>query len=365
MPNTFTVPQVHWLSFPDPNTAIDIVSSARDEAEKSKSGPPIPYNFTIKVMRRLYANLMPDVLKDDGTSIMDPADFEAAGRAELRAIAYFSWHNHRKLFVTRRVFPQYFDFFSLSYVDEGWGALGELLQEIKDGKISHQRLFTKVSNVCHNHRFLPFLKEAHRLDYKAAFVIPFFKGDTENAVTSFAEADLMGAMVFYLAGRLPPGDVAYFQNNVKFFSYEFSKLVRLNEEKIQTPVGRTEHAVKSKEPWNYWEEARTHSDGLVFAEVRVAVCRGDKEKIALGIQYALSGGDFVCLRDTTSAECTADLCFWVTCLVNGKGPKKDSKESEDVFADKLRRSIATAVANACGNADKLTLEINIHGRHLS
>lgn len=361
MPAKRTAARVNWMSFPDGTAVAGMTAAAREEAEKSKSGPPLPYQFTIKVMRTLYSKLMPNVLAEDGSSAADPEDFDAASKAELRAIAYFSWHNERKLFVTRRVFPTYFDFFSLSYVDEGWGALGELLQDISEAKISGQKLFTTVNNVCANHRFLPFLKEAHRLDYKAAFLIPFFEGSAGNPATSFAKANLKGAMVFYLASgqAMPDATAEAFRQNVAYFSHNFSELVCLNERKIQTPVPRTKDALKDN-TWDYWKEAKSHSESLVFAELRVGDIAGDKEKVALDVQSSLSGGDFVCLRDT-SAACTTDLCFWVTCLVDGKGP---NKESEDVFADKLKRSIAEAVANACATARKLQLEVRIHGRHL-
>ena len=361
MPTKQIAARVNWMSFPDQTTVGEMTATAREEAEKSASGPPLPYQFTIKVMRSLYSKLMPDVLAGDGSSAADPANFDAASIAELRAIAYFSWHNERKLFVTRRVFPTYFDFFSLSSVDEGWGALGELLQDITETKVSEQKLFTMVKNVCANHRFLPFLKEAHRLDYKAAFVIPFFEGSGGKPATSFAKANLKGAMVFYLAKEqaMPDATDTTFQQRVAHFSRTFSEWVCLNEQKIQSPVPRTEAALKDN-TWDYWEEAKSHSEGLVFAELRVGDIAGDKEKVALDVQSSLSGGDFVCLRDT-SAACTTDLCFWVTCLVDGKGP---NKESEDVFADKLKRSIAEAVANACATARKLQLEVKIHGRHL-
>lgn len=360
MPMNTTASRVNWMSFPDETAVNEIAEATRQEAEKSSNGPPLPYQFTIRVMRYLYSKLMPDVLTDGDKSAADPSNFDAASKAELRAVAYFSWHNERKLFVTRRVFPTYFDFFSLSYVDEGWGALGELLQDITDSKIKADRLFTLVRNVCANHRFLPFLKEAHRLDYKAAFVIPFFEGSGENQATTFAKSNLKGAMVFYLgkAEALPAHD-GNFHKRVAHFSHAFSQWVCLNEQKIQTPVARTKNAMKGN-TWDYWEEAKKHSDGLVFGELRVGSITGDKEGVALDIQSMLSGGDFVCLRDTSPA-CTSDLCFWVTCLVDGKGP---DKESEDVFADKLKRSIAQAVANACATAGKLQLEVKIHGRHL-
>jgi hypothetical protein len=352
--------QVQWMSFPDSASVQKALGDARVEVEKSGDRPPIPYQFTIQVMRHLYSELLPNVLTDDGGSAADPSNFDAASTAELRAIAYFSWHNERKLFVTRRVFPNYFDFFSLSYVDEGWGALGELLQDITEGKISEQRLFKKVSNVCANHRFLPFLKEAHRLDYKAAFVIPFFVGLDRAPATHFTKANLKGAMVFYLATpRLPDIADTTFQQRVANFSHAFSELVCINEKEIQTPVPRTQDEVKTN-PWDYWHNARKHSDGLVFAELHIGNIEGDKEEVALEVQSALSGGDFVCLRDTSPTR-KVSLCFWVTCLVDGKGPSEDS---EDVFADKLQRSIAQAVANACATTGKLQLEVKIHGRYL-
>lgn len=81
------------------------------------------------------------------------------------------------------------------------------------------------------------------------------------------------------------------------------------------------------------------------------------------MQSALSGGDFVCLRDTSLA-CRGGLRFWVSCLDKGNGPNANSEEA---FATKLKRSIAEAVANACANVNvgQLQLEIKIHGKQLA
>ena len=277
------------------------LATARPEALASGSKrekPPVPYQFTRTVMAGSLRCIDADVVTDDGPGT-DPTNYGAASDSDLRAIAYFSWHNERKLFITRRVFPIYFDFFSLSYVDEGWGALGELLQDMERTDFQKKR-FTKVANVFANHRFLPFLKEAHRLNYEAAFVIPFFKPHGRPSHETLPRQTCRGPWSFTsaTAKAMPPGTSdSPSARRVADFSSAFSKLVSLNEDKIQTPVPRTKNVLKGN-TWNYWAAAKQHSAGLVFAELRLGII-GDKEKVALGVQSALSGGDFVCLRDTT------------------------------------------------------------------
>lgn len=352
---------------------------------RGKEAPRTPYQFTMPVMAWLYTKLQPHVYRPDErldvpssdnsvnkttaryvlystddtprASPLNPADADAASDAPIRAIGYFSWHNERKLFVTRRVYPTYFDFFSLSFVDEGWGALGELLYHIRKKETNDNVCFVAVDNVRTNHRFLPFLREAHRLDYSKVLVIPFFNG---IAAAQRDEATLIGAMAFYLSGKgvLPGLNDELCRNKVAAFSKHFGALVGDHEKAIQTPLSNSNERGVKDSVWEYWTLVPDESHALVYAELTIHNAK-TPNPVAMQVQSSLSSGDFVCLREKSN-EPGAPLRFWVTCLVAGNGP---TEESERVFVDKLKRSIAEAVAIACCGVGQLTMEVTIHVRN--
>ena len=361
---------IKWARFPSALASKALIKGVKEFAFKEEDGrPPTPYQFTMPIMANIYKELLPSVagslvlIKGDGKLLAAPPAPEnviAAGAAQLRAIAYFSWHGGRRLFATRRVYPSYFDFLSLSYVDEGWGALGELLAKIDLGEVNGRKPFVEVKDIATNHRFLPFLKEADRLDYQAAFVIPFFRRKRKKAY-SYKRNSLLGAMVFYLKDEeaLPKRHLRKrLTERVRSFSRLAAGIIsdhESGEKGIQQPV-------KEKKPKNhifeYWPRACMGSVEDLFYAILTVQRKWTKiksEEVAGKIQSLLSGVDLLCIRDTDYRH---GLRFWTTGLLHGTPPKPESRNE---FARFLRNQIAKAVANTVADHGKVSLHIKVNG----
>src|SRR5882724_2376833 len=115
--STCETDDIRWDQFPDAAQWRSDKIIAQVET-RTGTPPPTPYHFALLVMRDIYRALQPHVRYFEQSSL-NPQFFEDAMNTGLRAIAYFSWHCDTKVFLTRRVYPTYFDFLTYSHVPEG------------------------------------------------------------------------------------------------------------------------------------------------------------------------------------------------------------------------------------------------------
>ncbi len=177
-----------------------------------------PYQFLFPIMQEVYVaiegpeNCSPKREEWKTKRKKDPIDLhahnpnprEVAWKRRLRAVVYLSWEPDRRHFLIRRVFPTYFDFLSISYVPEGWGASARMIKELKDRRSKGRQVkngdFYSVVNVGskNNLRFtLPYLAERERLRYECVVVVPVFQTVKSGTV----EPDLIGTYLFFLTKK--------------------------------------------------------------------------------------------------------------------------------------------------------------------
>jgi hypothetical protein len=166
--------------------------------------PPVPFQFTVNVLCELYLSLLgfrdaghEDELETGNLEFkVQRLEFQKAETSSLRAIAYFSWNNRDRLFLTRRVFPQFYGFMSYSHVPFGWGALGQMAKEIESTKYCGH---TVIKDIHQNDMLLPYLTEATRLKYRSVVAIPIRRPKSIPEVDEpEIETRLLGAVVLYL-----------------------------------------------------------------------------------------------------------------------------------------------------------------------
>lgn len=173
-----------WTRFPNEEEISGIVGNAKGIEGDAKE-PAVPFQFTLAVMDDIYNSMAGEEVRT----------LEQALRSGVRAIAFFSWENETRVFLTRRCVPRFFGFLSYSHVPYGWGALGCALCEIEDTKGKYSG-FSIVEDITQRPALLPYLREAFRIKYKAALVLPIFQTGANLNIDS-----LLGAFVFYLPSR--------------------------------------------------------------------------------------------------------------------------------------------------------------------
>src|SRR5581483_6646589 len=176
-------PNEMWGRFPDDAASKKMFAEIRGIAREGGKSVT-PFQFTLGVMERLYSSL--------SNSDVNSINAEQALVNPIRAIAFFSWENETRVFLTRRCVPSFFGFLSYSHVPEGWGALGCALEEIRRDSGNYKG-FSKILDITRKEVLLPYLREAHRLKYKTVLVLPIFKRNQSINVDN-----LLGAFVFYL-----------------------------------------------------------------------------------------------------------------------------------------------------------------------
>lgn len=233
-----------WDNFPPPEESRQLLE---DSLSESSDRPPVPYQFTIKVMGELFYSLS-GVDRPNLNNKLDPPepDYESVKAPQacpLRAIAYYSKDPYSSGFLTRRVFPRCFDFWSFSYVPPGWGALGHMFAE-------HVRRpfepgdFWLIKNVGNRPRLLPYLFEAERLGYSSVVTLPIL------IEQDGLDIHVIGAMVFYLGSKdhAPEKDRKLKKRLGRFVS-KFALLMEKHEEKIRSYPHDPESLQKESVHW--------------------------------------------------------------------------------------------------------------------
>jgi hypothetical protein len=195
-----------WNRFPDLNATASIFASASDQICDAEL--ITLYQFSIPIMRQVYWGLVgePPSKKKNAWYMDTP----------IRAMGYFSWANNDSIFLARRVYPQHLGFKYYSHVPNGWGALGLALKEIEE-RGQDYKSFSLVPDIYSEHALFPYLREAHRLQYRSTLVIPVFKNTSLNR--TFIN-NLEGAFVFYVSNSdwLPEEDKFETSNRFKIFA---------------------------------------------------------------------------------------------------------------------------------------------------
>lgn len=239
---------------------------------------------------------------------------------------YFSWERAAQAFLTRRVFPTYFDFLSYSHVPAGWGALGVMLKELEEQRRRYQeRTFTVVRDIRRDHILFPYLREATRLGYGAVLVLPLFDGAITDQTT------LLGACGFYLKDRaaLPEGAVA--RERLRCFSEAMAEAVARHKDSI-----------------NDAEKSRNWNEGLSFpeshpAELIISVHPDGNadvlNDIANALVRSLSGSDLYAISDP--AQEAADPKRRIIMIAARHGIDRET----------IRKHVLNAAGHACVIAD--------------
>lgn len=292
--------------------------------EKLISGPEpqTPYQFTLGAIGELYKTLQPD----GATTSFPGYVYEKAKAASLRAIAYFSWERAAQVFLTRRVFPTYFDFLSYSHVPGGWGALGVMLKELEEeGRRYQKQAFTVVRDIRRNRILFPYLREATRLDYSAVLVLPVFN----DAKTD--QSTLLGACCFYLKNGAALPESAAARERLRCFAEAMADAVARHEDWI-----------------NDAELSRNWNEGLSFPESHPAELiisihpDGNPDvlnQIAATLVRSLSGPDLYAISDP--AQEAADPKRRVIMIAARHGIDRET----------IRKHVLNAAGHACVIAD--------------
>jgi hypothetical protein len=314
-----------WATFPDQAQTKKIFGDLHNLILGGAStAPPTPYHFTLVALRNIYITLLGEEPVEQ-SSIWQPA-YENAKASPLRAIAYFSWEKAAQMFLTRRVYPMYFDFLSYSHVPAGWGALGVMLKELdREGRRYKDRVYTGVSDIRRNPTFFPYLQEAMRLDYTAVVVLPLFIDAEPDHAT------LRGACVFYLqsSALLPARTRA--KERLRDFASQMATAVREHERKID-----------NSELSKNWHRDLRMVDNYA-AELHISIHpsgRGEVlDDITDAIIRSLSGHD-LCSLARPSDEGTDEMSRTIMIAVR------------DGIDHKIARTqILNAVGHACAIAD--------------
>jgi hypothetical protein len=312
-----------WTALPD-SAQVQAIFQGFEGFIATAGEPPTPYHFTLEVLASLYAVLAAEEPAANGKRHQPP--YEKAMESPLRAIAYFSWERAAQVFLTRRVYPTYFDFLSYSHVPAGWGALGVMLKELElDGRGYRDRIYTTVPDIRRNRILFPYLREATRLKYGAVLVLPIFDEPEP------CQSTLLGACVFYLRNEAVLPERAKVKDRLRGFANAMATAIRRHELKINDAELSKNWHRDLHVGENYTAELHIsiHPDGR--AEVL--------DEITDEIIRSLSGHDLCSIPDPSREGTDRKSRMVMIAARDGIDPKI------------VRKQVLNAVGHACAIAD--------------
>jgi hypothetical protein len=313
-----------WSRLPDA-VQVRAIFQSFDAFIAADGEPPTPYHFTLEVLGSLYMALVGSGKPTANGRKRQPL-YKKAMASSLRAIAYFSWERTAQVFLTRRVYPVYFDFLSYSHVPAGWGALGLMLKELEhDGRGYRDRVYTTVPDIRRDRILFPYLREATRLKYGAVLVLPIFDEPEPGHPT------LLGACAFYLRDESVLPERAEVKKRLSVFAQEMAKAISRHELRINDAELSKNWHRGLRVGQNYLAELqlRIHPEGR--AEVL--------DEITDEIVRSLSGHDLCCIPDPSREGADRKSRTIMIAARDGIEPKT------------VRKQVLSAVGHACDLAE--------------
>jgi hypothetical protein len=286
--------------------------------------PPTPYHFTLEASASLYTVLMDGEPSANGKR--QQPSYAKAMASPLRAVAYFSWERAAQVFLTRRVYPTYFDFLSYSHVPAGWGAMGVMLKELElKGRGYKNQVYTIVPDIRRNRILFPYLREATRLDYGAVLVLPIF-GEAEPSHSA-----LLGACAFYLRNEAVLPERAKVKGRLQGFAAAMAIAITRHEEKINdSELSKNWHRdLRLGENYSAELHLSIHPDGR--AEVL--------NEITDEIVRTLTGHDLCCILAPPGED------------TDGKSRMIMIAARDSIEPKIVRKRVLSAVGHACAIAE--------------